>query len=48
LNVLTAGEENSLTVKALLYDSSGKQLDISNKSIDWTFVNPQDTSQGIL
>lgn len=45
LNVLTAEKENTLNIKALLYDSSGKQLDINGKTIQWKFLDPSDTSK---
>lgn len=46
-SVLTAGIEETIEVRALLYDKYGELLDISNKNIEWKFVNPADSEQTI-
>lgn len=46
-SALTAGKEEKIKVRALLYNKYGELLDISNKTIEWKFVNPADSGQTI-
>lgn len=45
INALTAGKEQSVKITGLLYDSTGKEQDLTGKTIEWGFVNPQNTSE---
>ena len=46
VNALLTNTENGeeVQITALLYDSTGKEQDLTGKSITWSFVNPADTS----
>ena len=47
-NAILIGEKDvEYSVTASLYDSSGKLEDISNKTIDWKFVDPLNTSNDL-
>ena len=48
INALTAGKEQSVKITGLLYDSTGKEQDLTGKTIEWGFVNPADTSSDVL
>lgn len=48
INALTAGEEATVKITGLLYDSAGKEQDLTGKTIEWGFVNPADTSSDVL
>lgn len=42
--ILTANESNDLTIRAMLYDKKGEEIDITNNVFTCEFVNPADSS----
>lgn len=42
--ILTANESNNLTIRAMLYDKKGEEIDITNNVFTCQFVNPADSS----
>ena len=45
INALTAGKEQNVKITGLLYDSTGKEQDLTGKTIEWGFVNPKNTNE---